>query len=615
MFRDLRTSTKLLLLCAALMASVLVATYQLVVEKRLAIEFAQKELSGTRFLSAARDLYSTMLTAGRAGAPAERSDALSRAAANLQSAEAGFAEMETAELVQALTAALTGLADDSPDAGRDVELLDVLARSERLVARIGDASNLTLDPDLDSYYLQNTVVTKLPVLLGDLAILDTSLRRGTAPSAPSDDQAAPLLLSRNRLRTTGQEIGNNFVAAFRVNAASASGESVGGALREAVAAGNAYLDAFDAGISSAPTSRPAAHVEAAYDNAVAAVIDAWAVTQAELERLLHRRIDNLAGGLRRSLVLIGALVALSVFIAVMTHRHIVGPLERLEGLARSVHATMDYSLRSDYVSRDEIGRLATAFNEMLSELASAREREASSQSELARVGRLTAVGAMAASIAHEINQPLAAIVTNSNAATRWLASATPDLGEVRAALGRIAADGHRASQIIAGIRALFRNDGGATTPLALNDIILDVLALLQGELRRQGVVLRTELAADLPAVSGNRVQLQQVLVNLVMNAIEAMGAVPGPRLLLVGSAAEPDRVVMTIEDSGPGIDPASLERIFDAFYTTKAEGTGMGLAICRIIVQTHGGELWVSQRNPTGSIFHLALPTLATAEA
>jgi C4-dicarboxylate-specific signal transduction histidine kinase len=310
-------------------------------------------------------------------------------------------------------------------------------------------------------------------------------------------------------------------------------------------------------------------------------------------------------------------VGLSLVIAVMTHRHIVQPLEQLEGIVHKVRTTKDYSLRSDYGSRDEIGELATAFNDMLSELASAREREAHNQAELARVARLTTMGTMAGSIAHEINQPLAAIVTNSNAAVRWLSTTPPDLGEVRAALARIAGDGRRASEVVGGIRALFRNDVGAAAPLAVNDLVLEALDVLQGELRSQGVSVRTELARDLPPVAGHRVQLQQVVINLVVNAVEAMKAVPpdSRQLLVRSETAEAERVLVAVEDSGPGIEPKSIDRIFNAFYTTKEQGTGMGLAICRTIVEAHGGRLWASARHPAGSIFRFALPTSSVADA
>jgi signal transduction histidine kinase len=611
MFRNFRTSTKLLLLCGVFMASVGVATYELVTEKQLAIEFARKELAGVRFLGTVREAYAAML-AGETSAPFERAEAVRHVAETLEAAEVESAgAMGTAELTAALTASLRDLSRAlRHDTAASTGLPEALTNGQKLVARVGDGSNLTLDPDLDSYYLQNTLVMKLPALLGELGSLRALAQHDGGRALDENERAARLRFARSRLRALRTEIESNMAAAFRESSANPARVPIKAALGKAVAAGDAYLSAFDAPQGAAPIGH-------AFADAVTSSLAAWDLTQAELDRLLRQRIDDLGGGMRRSLFLVGALAGLSLVIAVLTHRHIVRPLQQLEGLALKVRATKDYSLRSGYTSRDEIGELATAFNDMLSELASAREREALDQAELARVARLTTMGTMAGSIAHEINQPLAAIVTNSNAAVRWLNATPPDLGEVRAALARIAGDGRRASEVIGGIRALFKNDIGAAAPLAVNDLVLEVLDVLQGELRNQGVSLRTELAGDLPLIAGHRVQLQQVVVNLVVNAIEAMKAVPsGSRQLLVRSeTAEAERVLVAVEDSGPGIDPKSIDRIFNAFYTTKEQGTGMGLAICRTIVEAHGGRLWASARHPAGSIFHFALPSLAAEEA
>jgi C4-dicarboxylate-specific signal transduction histidine kinase len=218
---------------------------------------------------------------------------------------------------------------------------------------------------------------------------------------------------------------------------------------------------------------------------------------------------------------------------------------------------------------------------------------------------------MAASIAHELNQPLAAIVTNGNAGLRWLAKATPDFDEVRAALQRIVSDGHRASQLIGTIRSMFKKDGQKKAPVDVNQLIQEVLGLMQGELQNQQVSLQTELEAQPIQVSGDRVQLQQVILNLITNAIDAMGSVTEhPRVLRVRSETdESDAVVITVEDSGAGIDPKGTDRIFDMFYTTKSHGMGIGLAICRSIIEAHGGRISASSGNPHGSVFQVVLPT------
>jgi PAS domain S-box-containing protein len=230
--------------------------------------------------------------------------------------------------------------------------------------------------------------------------------------------------------------------------------------------------------------------------------------------------------------------------------------------------------------------------------------------QLERVSRQTAIGAMTASIAHEINQPLAAIVTNANASLRWLASAAPDTDEVHAALKRIVHDGHRAGQVIAGIRAMFGEDRGEKSPVSINDLVREVLVLVHGELENQRISLRVELHRELPRVMADRVQLQQVLFNLIMNAVEAMSSVTNrERSLLLKSEPHGDRdVLLAVEDSGSGIDANDMDRIFDAFFTTKSHGMGLGLSICRWIIESHGGRLWTSARIPHGSVFYVQLP-------
>jgi signal transduction histidine kinase len=233
------------------------------------------------------------------------------------------------------------------------------------------------------------------------------------------------------------------------------------------------------------------------------------------------------------------------------------------------------------------------------------------QAELARATRFTAMGQMAASIAHEINQPLAAIVANGNAALRWLANTMPDLDEARAALKRIVNDGHRASEVIGGIRAMFKKDSQEKASLDVNQLIREVLVLVHAEFQSQRVSVDTELMEDLPQVLADRVQLQQVIMNLIMNAVEAMGSITNrARVLRVKSEVnESHDVLMTVEDSGTGIDPRDINRIFDAFFTTKSHGLGMGLSICRSIIEAHNGRLWASPGIHHGSVFHLALPT------
>jgi len=216
---------------------------------------------------------------------------------------------------------------------------------------------------------------------------------------------------------------------------------------------------------------------------------------------------------------------------------------------------------------------------------------------------------MAASIAHEINQPLASIVMNGNAGLRWLARSEPNLEEVRSAFERIVNDGHRAAQIIAGIRAMFRKESTDRPPLAINELICDVVATLLGELKSRHLSLALELADDLSLVPADRVQLQQVLVNLITNAIDSMTSVKDrPHTLIVRSERLDEWVLIGVQDSGTGIAPEEAERMFEAFYTTKPNGIGLGLSISRSIVESHGGRLSVSPVQPYGSAFRIMLP-------
>ncbi|MEZ2131939.1 MULTISPECIES: PAS domain S-box protein [unclassified Sinorhizobium] len=232
------------------------------------------------------------------------------------------------------------------------------------------------------------------------------------------------------------------------------------------------------------------------------------------------------------------------------------------------------------------------------------------QAELAHVTRVMTMGALTSSIAHEVNQPLAAMVTNANAALRWLAGQPPNLEEVRETLGRIVRDGHRASEVIGRVRTLLKKTATVTAQVDLNGLIEDTVALVHSEVRRHRIQVRTDLAHDLPPVAGDRVQLQQVVLNLVMNGIDAMKNVTDrPRELLIRSETDASGAVqVAVQDSGVGLEPQNAERVFEAFYTTKAEGLGMGLAICRLIIETHGGRLWASANESRGAVFQFTLP-------
>jgi PAS domain S-box-containing protein len=230
--------------------------------------------------------------------------------------------------------------------------------------------------------------------------------------------------------------------------------------------------------------------------------------------------------------------------------------------------------------------------------------------ELAHANRVTTMGQLTASIAHEVNQPIAAAVINAEAGLRWLGAQPPDLEEVRGVLGSIIENGMRAGNVIGGIRALIKKVPSRQACLDINEAIREVIALTRSEAAKTGVSVKTDLADGLPLIYGDRVQLQQVILNLIINAIEAMSGVgETPRGLLISTGqAEPGGVLVAVRDSGPGLDPASLEHLFNAFYTTKSGGMGMGLAICRSIIEAHEGQLWASANEPRGAVFQFTLP-------
>ncbi len=249
--------------------------------------------------------------------------------------------------------------------------------------------------------------------------------------------------------------------------------------------------------------------------------------------------------------------------------------------------------------------------ERTSELMLASEALREAQTELAHVNRITTMGQLTASIAHEINQPVAAIVTNADAALRWLGSEPPNLDETQHALTDIVKDGHRVGEIIRRIRSLIKGSPSRNDRLDINDPILEVITLTNSEVQRNGVSLQIRLADGLPPIQGDRIQLQQVILNLIVNAVEAMSARDGARELLISTEKDGlNSVLVAVSDSGPGLDPQGVDHLFDAFYTTKSGGMGMGLSICRSIIEAHGGRVWASANVPQGAVFTFTLPVL-----
>jgi len=262
----------------------------------------------------------------------------------------------------------------------------------------------------------------------------------------------------------------------------------------------------------------------------------------------------------------------------------------------------------------ELERTNDALRKEFAERERAEEQRRTAQAELAHTARVTMMGELVASIAHEVSQPLAAIVTGASASLRWLTAEPPNVAEARETTERILRDGDRASDVLARIRRLLRKTAVRQERVSVNDLIREAGALAQGEMRRHGVSFRTELDASGPLVSGDPVQLQQVLLNLIVNGIEALdGAGDGDRAdsrELVVRSERPDRdnVLVAVRDRGVGISSEVAGRLFDSFYTTKPGGLGMGLSVSRSIVEAHGGRLWAGPNPGGGSIFRFTLP-------
>ena len=232
------------------------------------------------------------------------------------------------------------------------------------------------------------------------------------------------------------------------------------------------------------------------------------------------------------------------------------------------------------------------------------------RTDLARFARVASLGELTASIAHEVNQPLAGVVSSGNACQRWLASEPPNLERAIQSVDRIIRDANRASEVVERIRNLAKNRPPEKVAVNINDAVLEIIALARGEIDESGISLKTQFADGTPLVLADRIQLQQVILNLIINAIEAIRELTeGPRNLFVGTEKDvSNRILLTIRDSGSGLDPENAHHIFDPLYTTKREGMGMGLAVSRGIIEAHDGRLWATPNEPVGAVFQFTLP-------
>jgi signal transduction histidine kinase len=297
-------------------------------------------------------------------------------------------------------------------------------------------------------------------------------------------------------------------------------------------------------------------------------------------------------------------------------------LRLLESMSRFASAAYQVAqsnedLKLEIVAREkaegELRELTAGLEEQVrirtEELEQRNSQLAAAMSELTQVSRVATAGALSATIAHEINQPLTGMVTGVNAALRWLSRENPDIGRARNALDQVVTAGLRAGEIITNLRAMFKSDSHEIIPTDVNKLIRTVLALVYLDLRKHSIEYQESLGEQLLPVMGNEVQLEQVILNLLMNAIEAMKSADYRVLSIKSESSGHDSIRVSIEDTGSGIDPSNRDRIFKPLFTTKAQGMGMGLAICRAIVESHNGKIWASVGASRGAIFQFELPT------
>jgi NO-binding membrane sensor protein with MHYT domain len=307
-----------------------------------------------------------------------------------------------------------------------------------------------------------------------------------------------------------------------------------------------------------------------------------------------------------------AAVVMGVAISGMHYTAMGGTTFAANGPAPEVHAyaTLDQTNLALAVAGTTFVILASALIASLYEQRRAEEALREAQANLAHVSRVTTMGELCASLAHEVNQPIAAAVANADACLNWLASDNPNLEKARESAMRIVEDGTRAAEIISRIRLLFKKGTPQQELVDVNEVIQGLNVLLRSQITRYLISVRMELAADLPQVRGDRVQLQQVMMNLMMNGIDAMKDVDGTRELAIKShRTGNEQLMVCVSDSGVGLPSQQADQIFHAFFTTKPHGIGMGLAICRSIVEAHSGRLWAADNSPCGASFHLILPT------
>ena len=386
MFKNLRTSTKLLLLCAMFVISIATTTAALVAEKQIAIAFAHKELVGSRYLAIVRDIYPIILIQQDEPSFAKSKPYPDEILKALAAAEANAAnDLKTGELKQALTQSLLKLWSDKTVENTDQLVLQALSNAQKLASRIGDDSNLALDPDLNTYYVQNIVVARLPGLVSQLGEMQTLLRAANDTGSLSNEHMARLVFLDSSIRSTADGVKSDLAAAERGDADGSLKRNVAAAIATMIASLESFLGTSKAvHLSGEITRLDRASLERTFASALNSIIESWGIAQTDLDRLLQQRIDDLVGKLGLSLTLIGVLVGLSILLAIMTHRHIVSSLGHLEGIVAKVGETRASTVVSGRAPNDEFKSLTLAFDNMLAELAAARDREIADQARSAQ---------------------------------------------------------------------------------------------------------------------------------------------------------------------------------------------------------------------------------------
>jgi NO-binding membrane sensor protein with MHYT domain len=349
------------------------------------------------------------------------------------------------------------------------------------------------------------------------------------------------------------------------------------------------------------------HVELGYDRIFVALSLIIAIGASTAALFLAFRTTDLG----QKLV---AAVVMGLAISGMHYTAMAGTTFAAHGPVPEAHgyASLDQTNLALAVAGITFVILASALIASLSEQKRAEEALREAQADLAHVSRVTTMGELCASLAHEVNQPITAAVANAEACLNWLARDTPNLEEARECAMKIVEDGTRAAEIVGRIRLLTRKGTPQRELVDVNEVIRELVVLLRSQITRYLISVRMELAADLPQVSGDRVQLQQVMMNLMMNGIDAMKDVDGTRELAIKSRRTGnEQLKVCVSDSGVGLPSQQADQIFHAFFTTKPHGIGMGLAICRSIIESHSGRLWAADNSPRGASFHLILPTTA----